>query len=143
MRIHRDQGFAAVMIFALLGLAGARVVPAQAPRVIEILADRDSRYKIAGQKEPSITAHANEPLLLRITAVKAKQHNRNGAIHGFTLLRGKDRSQVPGWDFELKPGMQEFMVTAPGVPGDYVVVCTVICGPNHEGMNMPFTVLPQ
>ena len=132
---------ATLALFVLAGVC-ARDVHAQTPRVIEILADHDSRYKMAGQKEPSITAHANEPLLLRITAVKAKQHNRNGAIHGFTLLRAKDRSQVPGWDFELKPGVQEIMVTAPSVPGDYVVVCTVICSPDHEGMNMPFTVLP-
>lgn len=68
--------------------------------------------------------------------------NRNGAIHGFTLLRAKDRSPVDGWDFELKPGAQEFNVTAPGEPGEYIVVCTVVCGEEHEGMNMKVIVLP-
>ena len=41
-------------------------------RIIEILADRDSRYKIAGQKQPVITAKPGEELTLRITARKAQ-----------------------------------------------------------------------
>ena len=69
--------------------------------------------------------------------------NRDGAIHGFTLLRAKDRSPVDGWDFMLKPGVQEFSLVAPGEPGEYVVVCTVICSQDHEGMNMKFVVLPS
>ena len=116
--------------------------PGQTPQVIEVLADRDSRYKIAGQKEPVITVHASQPITLRITAVKAKDRNRNGAIHGFALLRAKDRSRVSGWDLELKPGTREFAMTAPAEPGEYVVVCTVICSSEHEGMRMKFIVLP-
>jgi len=114
----------------------------QATQVVEVLADHDSRYKITGQKDPVITVHAGEALMLRITAVKAKDHNRNGAVHGFALLRAKDRSRVPGWDLELKPGTHEFAMTAPTEPGDYVVVCTVICSSEHEGMHMKFVVLP-
>ena len=118
--------------------------PAQpdSARVIEILADHDSRYKIGGQTSPTITVHAGEPLTIRITAIKAKNKNRNGSIHGFTLLRQKERLRVPGWDFELKPGLQEFALMAPAEPGDYIIVCTVICGPEHESMNMRFVVLP-
>ena len=112
------------------------------PRVIEVLADHDSRYKLPGQKQPIITVKAGEPITLRITAKKAKNLNRDGAIHGFTLLRTKDRSPVDGWDFILKPGVQEFSVAAPGEPGEYQVVCTVICSQDHEGMNMRFVVLP-
>lgn len=113
-----------------------------ATRVIEILADHDSRYKIEGQKQPVITAKAGETITLRITAKKANNVNRDGAIHGFTLLRAKDRTPVDGWDFLLKPGVQEFSVTAPTEAGEYVVVCTVICSQDHEGMNMKFVVLP-
>ena len=113
-----------------------------AGRVIEVLADHDSRYKLPGQKQPIITVKAGEPITLRITAKKAKNLNRDGAIHGFTLLRTKDRSPVDGWDFMLKPGIQEFSVAAPGEPGEYQVVCTVICSQDHEGMNMRFVVLP-
>jgi len=119
-----------------------RPARSQAGQVIEVLADHDSRYKIAGQKDPVITVHAGEALMLRITAVKAKDHNRNGAVHGFALLRAKDRSRVSGWDLELKPGTHEFLMTAPAEPGEYVVVCTVICSSEHEGMHMKFIVLP-
>lgn len=118
------------------------VSPAE-PRLIEVLADHDSRYKIAGQDKPSITLTAGEPVRLRITAVKAKNKNRDGAVHGFTLLRAKERTPVEGWDFELMPGIQEFEVTAPKEPGEYVVVCTVICSSGHEQMNMKVTVVPN
>lgn len=132
-----------VMWIALVGacLAGASRLEAQA-RVIEITADSDSRYKISGQKTPEITVKAGEPVLLRITAHKAKSWNRDGSIHGFTLLRAKDHTRVEGWDLLLKPGTQEFLMTAPSEPGDYEVVCTVICSEEHEGMHMKFTVTP-
>jgi hypothetical protein len=111
------------------------------PRVIEITADHDSRYRIPGQSRPVITAFAGEELLLRITANRGTTQNRDGSVHGFTLLRAKDRSRVPGWDFLLKPGVQEFAVRVPIAPGEYQVVCTVICSQDHEGMHMKFIVL--
>ncbi|HUC28763.1 MAG TPA: hypothetical protein VMR80_04230 [Candidatus Acidoferrum sp.] len=110
--------------------------------VIEVTADSDSRYKIAGQRVPEITVKAGEPLLLRVTAHRGKSWNRDGSIHGFTLLRAKDRTKVEGWDLLFKPGTQEFHLTAPAEPGQYEVVCTVICSEDHEGMHMKFTVLP-
>ncbi len=112
------------------------------PRVIEVLADKDSRFKIPGQGKPEITLKAGEAVVLRIEARKGKNRNRDGAIHGFTLLRAKDRAKVPGWDFELMPGKQELALTAPSQPGEYEVVCTVICSDDHEGMRMKFVVLP-
>ena len=115
---------------------------AQVPRVIEITADRDSRYKIAGQHVPEISAKPGERVLLRITANRGKTWNRDGSIHGFTLLRAKDRTKVDGWDLLLKPGKQEFIMTAPTEPGEYEVVCTVICSEEHEGMHMKFSVQP-
>ena len=109
-------------------------------RVIEVLADKDSRYKIAGEKIAEISVKTREPIVLRITARKAKSWNRDGSIHGFSLLRAKDRSKVAGWDLLLKPGTQEFSMIAPDEPGEYVVVCTVICSEDHEGMFMRFVV---
>ena len=111
-------------------------------RVIEVTADSDSRYKIAGMRTPEITVKAGEQILLRVTAHKARSWNRDGSIHGFTLLRAKDRTKVDGWDLLFRPGKQEFQLTAPAEPGEYVVVCTVICSEEHEGMHMKFTVLP-
>jgi len=112
------------------------------PHVIELLADSDSRYKIAGERTPEITVKAGEPVLLRVTARRGKSWNRDGSIHGFSLLRAKDRTKVEGWDLLFKPGNQEFRLTAPTEPGEYVVVCTVICSEDHEGMHMKFIVLP-
>lgn len=127
-------------------LAGALLVGklwAQVPsHVIELTADRDSRYKIAGLRTPEITVKAGEQVLLRVTANRGKSWNRDGSIHGFSLLRAKDRTRVEGWDLLFKPGKQEFILTAPAEPGEYVVVCTVICSEEHEGMHMKFTVLP-
>jgi hypothetical protein len=111
-------------------------------RVIEVLADKNSRFKVIGQDRAEITVKAGEPLLLRIEALKGKSWNRNGAVHGFTLLRAKDRAKVPGWDLELQPGVQEFNLTAPSSPGKYEVLCTVICSGDHEGMRMKFLVVP-
>jgi heme/copper-type cytochrome/quinol oxidase subunit 2 len=117
--------------------------PAQAQvHVIEIVADKDSRYKTPDGGKPEITLKAGEPVLLRVSARKAKSWNRDGSIHGFTLLRAGDRSKVPGWNLLLRPGSQEFQVTAPADPGEYVVVCTVICSEDHEGMNMRVLVVP-
>ena len=111
-------------------------------RTIELTADKDSRYKIAGMHVPEITVKPGEQILLRVTARKAKSWNRDGSIHGFTLLRAKDRSKVEGWDLLFKPGTQEFLMTAPSEPGEYVAVCTVICSEEHEGMHLKVIVLP-
>ena len=110
--------------------------------VIEVLADKDSRYKIAGESRAEIRVKAGESVLLRVEARKGKSWDRDGAVHGFTLLRAKDRAKVPGWDLELKSGRQEFVLVAPSVPGEYEVVCTVICSDDHEGMRMKFVVVP-
>ncbi len=126
----------------LSALCSGAQIAQPAARVIEILADHDSRYKIEGQKQPVITVKVGEQITLRITAKKAKNLNRDGSIHGFTLLRAKDRKPVPDWDFLLKPGTQEFNVVAPSELGEYIAVCTVICSQDHEGMNMKFVVVP-
>ena len=140
MQRNRFTQLSILPIFAVLFFAS---VPSfgQA-RVIEVLADKDSHFKIAGMSHAEITAKAGEPLLLRINARKGKTWNRDGTVHGFTLLRAKDHSKVSGWDLELKPGTQEFSLTAPAEPGEYEVLCTVICSEEHEGMRMKFVVVP-
>jgi heme/copper-type cytochrome/quinol oxidase subunit 2 len=115
--------------------------PQPEARLIEVLADHDSRFKVAGQEKAVMNLTAGEEIRLRITAVKAKNRNRDGSIHGFTLLHAKNRAVVPGWDFLLQPGVQEFLVTAPAEPGEYQVVCTVICSSGHEQMNMRVLVV--
>jgi heme/copper-type cytochrome/quinol oxidase subunit 2 len=128
--------FVAGIVLAILPFAVAE------PRLIELTADRDSRYRITGQRIPEITMKAGEQVRLRVTARRAKSWNRDGSIHGFTLLRAKDRSKVEGWDLLFKPGTQEFVLTAPAEPGEYEAVCTVICSEDHEGMHLKVTVMP-
>jgi len=138
LRTKSKWGFAAAALFWLV-----TSLPAGAQsRVIEVVDDKDSHFKIAGRSNPEITVKAGEPVTLKIDARKGKTWNRDGTVHGFTLLRRKDHHKVPGWDLELRAGTQEFTLTAPSEPGEYEVLCTVICSEDHEGMRMKFVVLP-
>jgi heme/copper-type cytochrome/quinol oxidase subunit 2 len=137
----RFSTFLAACAVALGSLATTLPVYGQA-HVVEILADKDSHFKVPGQTKPQITIKAGEQVVLRIDARKSKTWSREGTVHGFTMLRMKDRARVANWDFELKPGMNEFTVTAPAEPGEYEVLCTVICSGDHEGMRMKVVVLP-
>ena len=141
MKSRQARFLPLVLAFASCFAAFSNRAAGQA-RVIELTADSDSRYKIAGQRSPSITVKAGEQIILHVTARRGRTWNRDGSIHGFTLLRAKDRTPVAGWDLLFKPGMQEFQLTAPAEPGEYEVVCTVICSEDHEGMHMKFTVVP-
>jgi len=134
------NGFWILVIF--VACAAASLPGFGQARVIEVLADKDSHFKIAGMGHAEITVKAGEPILLRVIARKGKTWNRDGTVHGFTLLRAKDHHKVNGWDLELKTGVQEFSLTAPAEPGEYEVLCTVICSEEHEGMRMKFVVLP-
>lgn len=137
-------GLRGLLTFAVVAAccSGVFLYGQSQPRVIEILADHDSRYKIAGQKDPAIEVKAGEEITLRITAKRAKGRNRDGSVHGFSLLRAKDRKPVDGWDLLLKPGTQDFHLKAPAEAGEYVVICTVICSHDHEQMLMKFVVEP-
>jgi len=56
----------ATLLGLILAFAVSVTAQAAAPgriRVIEILADKDSRYKMAGQKTPSITVKAGEQIV--------------------------------------------------------------------------------
>ena len=138
------------VVLAAFVVLGVRVLEAQVDpsidqaqvHVVEIVADKDSRYKSPDGGKPEIALKAGEQVLLRVSARKAKSWNRDGSIHGFTLLRAGDRTKVQGWNLLLRPGQQEFQLTAPSEPGEYVVVCTVICSADHEGMNMRLLVAP-
>ena len=133
--------------FALVALVliGRPASPAQSlatamPRVIELTADQDSRYRQAGKVAPTIEVVAGEALILRITAVRANQIARDGSVHGLALL-DKNSDAVPGWRFFLHPGVQDLAVTAPAQPGRYSAVCTIICSDAHEGMGFTLLVL--
>jgi plastocyanin len=138
------------IIFRIAALLFAAFVPAALSppcaaqtqiRVIEILADHDSLFKIGKQASPTLTFKAGEEVQFRITARKARNLNRNGSIHGFALIRKKDGAKFPDWDLELKTGTQEFVLKVPTEPGEYEIVCTVICSDGHEDMHMKVIVV--
>jgi heme/copper-type cytochrome/quinol oxidase subunit 2 len=109
------------------------------PRVIELTADKDSRYRQGHKASPAIEVFAGERLVLRITAVRAKEVARDGSVHGLALL-DKNSDVVPGWRFFLHPGVQDLTATAPVRPGRYKAVCIVICSDGHEGMGFTLVV---
>jgi heme/copper-type cytochrome/quinol oxidase subunit 2 len=127
-------------LLLLLMLTSGQLFGEAMPRLVEITADHDSRFRVGGHSDPTLTLVAGERVLLRITAVKAKSMNRDGSIHGFVLL-DKNGDKVPGWMLSLRPGTHDFELTAPDAPGDYRVVCNVICSQDHEMMHMNIKVL--
>jgi heme/copper-type cytochrome/quinol oxidase subunit 2 len=121
----------------------AMIVPslhtfAQQPRVIQITADHDNKFKVSGQKEPAITVKANEVIKFRITAHKGTETDPQhpGCIHTFTIKELKDQ----GWDVCLKEGMNEVVLVAPSNPGEFKIECMAKCGKGHDDMGMKMIV---
>jgi hypothetical protein len=129
-------------VLAAWSICDSQSIPVPGPRVIELTADRDSRYRQGNKTSPTIEVLAGEPLILRITAVRAREVARDGSIHGLALL-DKDSNAVDGWRFFLHPGVQDLAVNAPNQPGRYKAVCTVICSDGHEGMGFTLLVRNQ
>jgi hypothetical protein len=131
-----------VVISCLLGCGltcWAQSGTSASPRIIELNADHDSRYRQNGKVSPTIEVWAGESLILRITAVRAKEAARDGSIHGLALL-DKNSEPVPGWNFFLHPGVQDLPVVVPEKPGRYNAVCTITCSDAHEGMGFTLMV---
>ena len=109
------------------------------PRVIDITADSDNRFKVAKEKDPVIRMKVNEVAVLRITARKGGEWDeKDNSIHTFTINTLKDK----GWNFRLKEGTQKFPVVAPAEAGEYLVECTIKCGKGHDDMRMKLIVTP-
>jgi heme/copper-type cytochrome/quinol oxidase subunit 2 len=132
-----------ILPWVSLLLLVAMIVPslyllAQEPRVIQLTADRDNRFKVPGMKDPVITVKANEVIKFRITGHKGTETDPQhpGCIHTFTVKELKDQ----GWDVCLKEGMNEFVLVAPNKPGDFSIECMSKCGKGHDDMGMKMTV---
>jgi len=126
-----------------LALLLTMVVPsiyllAQEPRVIQLTADHDNKFKVAGQKEPAITVKAKEVIKFRITAHKGTEMDPKypNCVHSFSIKELKDQ----GWDVCLKEGMNEFVLVAPSKPGEYKIECMAKCGKGHDDMAMKMIV---
>ena len=129
--------------WASLLLLAAMIVPlvrtsAQQPRLIQIAATNDNKFKVAGEKQPVITVKAKEVLKFKITSKYGdeKDPKRPGCAHSFSVKELKDQ----GWDVCLKEGMQEFVLVAPSKPGEYKIECLAKCGKGHDDMSMKMIV---
>ena len=120
----------------------AMIVPslytlAQEPRVIQLTADKDNKFKVPGQKQPVITVKAKEVIKFKVTAHRGTETDPKypGCAHSFTIKELKSQ----GWDVCLKEGMNEFVLVAPSKPGDYKIECMSKCGKGHDDMGMKMT----
>ena len=128
------RNFCALAVLILL----KSILVADAPRLIEITATKDGKFKVTGQKDPVITVKPNEVLRLKITSQKGPEFEKDGTIHTFTIKELKDQ----GWDLRLFEGTKEYTLVAPEKPGEYLIECTIKCGPNHEKMQAKLVVKP-
>lgn len=107
-------------------------------RVIQIVADHNNTFRLPGADKQVLVLKANEPLLLRITAVRGDEMARDGAVHSLVIRR----LRTEGWDVRLKEGTQDVPIHAPSAPGTYLIECTVRCGSGHDNMNLKVVVRP-
>ncbi len=124
-------------VVVLLGLSTS-MLRAQAPvgKIWEVEATKEQTFKVLGEKKPVITVKAGDTVTLRITAHKGAQQAKDGAVHSFTILA----LAKEGWNIRLKEGVNEVTLKAPNKPGEYSIVCVVICGPNHADQKMKLVV---
>jgi plastocyanin len=107
-----------------------------AVHMVELVADKDNRFKLAnGQKGP-VELKAGETVTFKINSLFGGEKARDGAVHSFVVRKLRDQ----GWSVRLKEGVQEFTLTAPPA-GKYLIECTVECGPGHDEMNMQMIVV--
>jgi heme/copper-type cytochrome/quinol oxidase subunit 2 len=118
-----------LFLFLLLAIA-------HEPRVVNVIADSDDRFKVPGQSGNVLTVKPGEKLILHVDAKPGAAKAHDGAVHSLVVRQLRDQ----GWDVRLKEGTQDVALTAPAQPGDYTIECTVFCGPGHTSMNMKMVV---
>ncbi len=131
--MRRGLGVACAAV--LLGLPCAAAAAEAAARTIAIIADKDNRFKLADGKKGPLELKAGERVTFRVTGEFGGEKARDGSVHSFVVRK----LRADGWDVRLKEGVQEFTLTAPP-PGEYLIECTVKCGPGHDSMNLKMVV---
>ena len=139
MRGLRTQTLWSAIAFTAFWLSGAVSLAGAggtAARTVELIADKDNRFKLAdGQKGP-LVLKSGEVVRFKVTSLFGGEKARDGAVHSFVVRKLRDQ----GWSVRLMEGVQEFTLTAPS-PGNYLIECTVDCGPGHDDMNMKMVVV--
>jgi len=125
------------MVLALgMGTVAVPLRAAESPRIIRLIADRDNRFKLRDQSKQVLMLKAGEEIILRVTAYPGTERARDGSVHSLVIRSLRDQ----GWDVRLKEGTQDLRLTAPANPGEYLIECTVKCGPGHDNMNLKVIV---
>jgi len=111
---------------------------AQQPRVIQIAATTDNKFKVAGQKTPVITVKPKEVIKFEITSKYGDEKDPKwpGCPHSFSVKGLEDQ----GWNKCLKEGMNQFVLVTPVTPGEYKIECLAKCGKGHDDMAMKMIV---
>ncbi|MFN7923065.1 MAG: hypothetical protein U0Q16_23385 [Bryobacteraceae bacterium] len=133
MKKHFVQVMFRLAAVAALCIGGTQVVRAD-DHVVEMIADKDNRFKLPDGKDV-VTLKAGETVRFKINSLFGGEKARDGAVHSFVVRKLRDK----GWSVRLKEGVQEFTLTAPP-PGNYLIECTVECGPGHETMSIKMVV---
>jgi heme/copper-type cytochrome/quinol oxidase subunit 2 len=137
---HQTRTVLTTLAAVVIGFSQVPRASAAGPtpsRTIELIADKDNKFKFPdGQKGP-VTLKSGEVVKFRITSYFGGEKAKDGALHSFVVRKLRDND--PAWSVRLKEGVQEFAVTAPK-PGNYLIECTVECGPGHDNMNLKLVV---
>lgn len=128
-----------IRVLMMLAFLSGDAATAQPARVVNLIADHSSTFRVDGPNPSELDLLAGEQIRLHVEAHKARSMNRDGSVHGLVLL-DSHRKPVPGWELMFKPGVQEIPLTAPAEPGMYEAVCTVICSTDHERMKFRVVV---
>lgn len=130
------QALLVVVSLIWIVVAAAWANSSTTDKVWEVTATKEQAFVVKGEKKPVITVKAGQPVKLRITAEKSKESAKDGSVHSFTIKALADQ----GWNLRLKEGTQDYTLTAPSKPGEYVIECAVKCGPNHSDQRMKLVV---
>ena len=137
-RVSRKKAFKLViMVIPIFLMFLPSLIVGQTPRVIEITATKDNKYRCPGQKgDPVIELKAGEVVKLRFSSFKGPEFEKDGTAHDFTIKEFKDQ----GWSIRMKGGdkepvIREVVLVVPDKPGTYMAGCyNVKCGKGHEQM---------
>jgi heme/copper-type cytochrome/quinol oxidase subunit 2 len=124
----------AAFCFKPAALSGTAETPLY--RTVELIADKDNRFKLANGQTGPLELKAGETVKFKITSHFGGEKARDGAVHSFVIRKLREK----GWSVRLYEGTQEFTLPAPP-PGKYLIECTVECGPGHDDMHMQMVVL--
>jgi len=131
MRIVSLLRWAALLSVAIVPLAPLAFGQA---RTIEVVAGKDNRFRLLSG-DNALHLKAGEKIHFKINSEFGGEKGRDGSVHSFVVKNLRDQ----GWDVRLKEGVQEFDLAAPS-PGEYLIECTVKCGPGHDTMNLRMVV---